>query len=275
MKYNFIGQQDWPTQVVMPAGGQQFAEWAIGFLVAAFVLWGIRNLVTRRDSALLICMISGGAACVMEPHLMRMFKFFYPEIGQHIFLVGFGHPIPNFIPLSYSAFFGPATYFFMTSRMARNFNLKGFLLGMTILVAAETVFEVTSINAGIWLYFGNQPFTILNFPIHVAVIIGCACVMLGAVSRIWFDRISGAQQWWMLILCPLFLIAVFNAFIYTVAFALASDGGVPAARIGSITSMILAMVISYRFAKALSRVPDLSARSSRNMTGQPYRDGAI
>ncbi len=241
---------------------------AIGSLVAAFVLWGIRNLVTRRDRALLICMIGCGAACVMEPHLMRMFKFFYPEVGQNIFLVGFGHPIPVFIPFSYSAFFGPASYFFMTSKMARNLNLKGFLLGMALLVAAETAFEVASIGAGIWLYFGSQPFTVMSFPIHVAVIIGCACVMLGAVSRLWFDRIKGAQQWWMVILCPLFLIAVFNVFIYPVAFALASDGGVPAARIGSLTSMILALVVSYQFAKALSQMPDTSAPSPGSVTSR-------
>jgi hypothetical protein len=180
-------------------------------------------------------------------------------VGQHVFLVGFDHPIPDFIPLSYSAFFGPAAYFFMISKMARNFNLKSFLFGMILLVAAETAFEVTSVKAGIWLYFDDQPFTVLNFPIHVAVIIGCACVMLGAVSRIWFDRINGIRQWWMVILCPLFLIAVFNAFAYAVAFALASDGGLPAARIGSLTSMIVALIISYQFAKALSKVPEKSA----------------
>jgi hypothetical protein len=207
-------------------------------------------------------MIGGGVACVMEPHLMRMFKFFYPEIGQHIFLVGFGHPIPYFIPFSYSAFFGPAAYFFMNSKMARNFKLKGFLLGMLLLVAAETAFEVMSVRAGIWGYFGNQPFTIMNFPIHVAVVIGCACVMLGAVSRIWFDRIKGYRQWLMVILCPLFLIAVFNAFIYAIAFALASEGGLPAARMGSLASMIIAAVTSYKFAQALSLVPDTLARSA-------------
>jgi hypothetical protein len=67
VEYNFIGQQEWPTNVVMPAAAQQFAEWSIGLLVAAFILWGIRNLIVRRDSALLICMIGGGVACVMEP----------------------------------------------------------------------------------------------------------------------------------------------------------------------------------------------------------------
>ncbi len=258
MAHSFIGQEAWPTNVVMPTGAQTVSEWAMGLFVGAMLLWGVRNIVVRRDAALVICMTAGFLTCVLEPHLMVFYKFFYPQIGQHVLFMGFGQPVPIFLGFCYSAFFGPAAYFLESGNFLRSFTLRRFLIGMAVLVAAEVVLEIVSVRAGVWLYFGDQPFTVGDFPVHVAVVVGCACVVLGSIARIWFDRVRGARQWWMLVICPISMIGVFNIFAYPVAFALASGGGVNTSRVGSLASMVLSLVLAYLCAQQLSRVPDLS-----------------
>jgi hypothetical protein len=257
MAQSFLGQQAWPTNVVMPSGAQTISEWAMGLFVGAMLVWGVRNIIVRRDSALVICMIAGYFTCVLEPHLMVLYKFFYPQIGQHVLFEGFGQPVPIFLGFCYSAFFGPAAYFLLRSNFLRSFTLKRFLIGMFALVAAEVALEIVSVRAGVWLYFGDQPFTIGDFPVHVAVVVGCACVVLGSIARIWFDRVRGAQQWWLLVVCPISMIAVFSVFAYPVAFALGSGGGVSASRVGALATMALSLVLAYVCAKQLARIPDL------------------
>jgi hypothetical protein len=83
-------------------------------------------------------------------------------------------------------------------------------------------------------------------------------VVLGSIARIWFDRVKGATQWWMLVICPISMIGVFNVFAYPVAFALASGGGIQASRIGAAASMALSLALAYICAQQLGRVPDLS-----------------
>lgn len=259
MKHDFIGQQQWPTNVVMPAGSQHIAEWVMGLLVGAAVLWGLRNILMRREPALLICMLGGALACVLEVHTMDMLKFFYPQVGQNVFLVGFGRPIPVFLMLMYSAFFGLSSYLYVAAGQPRSFSVKSFSIGMGTLFVAEAVLEVVSINGGIWAYFDDQPFLLMDFPIHVAVIVGCMSVVLGSIARVWFDRVKGVQQWWMLILCPVILTATFETFTYPFAFAVSSEGGLAAARIGSLMSIALSLGLTYCCAKGLAAVPNVSS----------------
>lgn len=263
MAQSFIGQQAWPTNVVMPEGAQTISEWVMGLFVGAMLVWGVRNMIVRHESAIVICMIAGFLTCVLEPHLMYLYKFFYPQTGQHVLFMGFGQPVPVFLGFCYSAFFGPAAYFLERSDFVRSFTLQRFLIGMAALVAAEVALEIVSVRAGVWLYFGDQPFTIGDFPIHVAVVVGCACVVLGSITRIWFDRVKGARQWWMLAICPISMIGVFNVFAYPVAFALASGGGLWASRAGAFASMALSLTLAYVCAQQLARVPDIGTRRSR------------
>jgi hypothetical protein len=256
--HSFIGQDTWPTNVVMPTGAQTVSEWVMGLFVGAMLLWGVRNIVVRREPALVICLVAGFLTCVLEPHLMVFYKFFYPQIGQHVLFMGFGQPVPIFLGLCYSAFFGPAAYFLESGNFLRSFTLQRFLIGMAVLVAAEVALEIVSVRAGVWLYFGDQPFTVGDFPVHVAVVVGCACVVLGSIARIWFDRVKGARQWWMLVICPISMIGVFNVFAYPVAFALASGGGVAISRVGSSATMALSLILAYFCAQQLARIPDVS-----------------
>ena len=260
MTPRFIGQQTWPTNVPLSAAAQTGAEIVMGGFVAIMVAWGIRNIVARRDPALLICMIGGLLTCVMEPNLMRLYKFFYPQVGQHTLFYGFGQPVPIYLALCYSAFLGPSAYFLMRTQFVRSFDARSFFIGMIAVVIAEVALEVVCVRFGVWLYFGDQPFTVGDFPVHVAVIIGCAMVILGSVSRIWFDRFGGAAQWWMVPISPLMMLGVFSVFAYPVGLAMNSAGGIGVARIGSLLSMALALAASFVAAKELARVPDIARR---------------
>jgi hypothetical protein len=223
--------------------------------VAVSVLFALRNIAVRRDHRLLICMAGGALSVVMEVHAMIMLNFFYPEIGLHVLFTAFGHSIPIFVMFSYSAFFGLVGYAYMNTKLARSFDAKTFWIGMAAFFVVELIEEVVCIRAGVWGYFGDQPFLVLNFPIHVAIVCAGMCVVIGSVGRLWFDYVEGPRQYWLALLFPVLALATFDVFVYPFALANSLGDGINAARIGSIVTILLTAVLSYNVAKYSSKIP--------------------
>ena len=254
MRHEFLGRQDIPVEAVMPAPAQQYAEIIVGTLIAVAVIWGMRNLAKRNDPRLLICMLAGFIAVPLESHAMGMMKFVYPPVGQHVLYTGFGRPVPIFMGLMYSAFYGVANYMYLNSELSSKWSAKTFWVGIVSLVAAEALLEFVSLDLGLWAYFDDQPFVILHFPIHVAIVVACMCMVFGAVSRLWFENVQGAKQWLMVLIGPATMLGLFTVYTYPVAFGIQSSGGVQATQIGSIITMIVALTIAYNATKFLSNL---------------------
>lgn len=252
MKHDYLGRQDIPVEAVMPAVAQQYAEIIVGTLIGIAVLWGLRNLFKRGDPRLLICMLAGFIAVPLESHAMGMMKFVYPPVGQHILYTGFGRPVPVFMGLMYSAFYGVANYVYLNSDLSGKWSAKTFWVGIASLVAAEALLEFVSIHLGLWAYFDDQPFVILDFPIHVAIVVACMCMVYGAASRLWFDRVQGAGQWLLLIVGPAILIGTCSIFSFPLALGLDASGGLADARIGSAISIVLGLTLAYVAVRELS-----------------------
>jgi hypothetical protein len=251
MKHDFLGRQDIPVEAVMPALAQQVTEIAVG-VVLLITFWGVRNLIKRGDSCLLICMLAGFFAVLVESHAMGMFKFVYPPVGQNILYTGFGRPVPIFMGMEYSAFFGLANYFYLKSSISSQWSFKNFCIGIILLIIAETILEVVSINLGLWAYFDDQPFLVADFPIHVAVVVACMSMVFGAFSKVWFDSVTGARQFLLVLIGPAVLLGTFSVFAYPVTFGMESQGGIAAAQIGSVVAIIISCTLSYMVVRQLS-----------------------
>ena len=258
MRHDYLGQQDAPLNAVMSAASQHYATLVLGGLLLLALAWGAYQLLSRRDARLLICMLAAFAAVILECHTMGMLKFIYPPVGQQVLYTGFGRSVPVFTGLMYSFFFGYATYAYLLG--AGQWSARGFWIGIVILIAAEAVMEIISIRAGLWAYYDDQPFVIADFPIHVAVIVACMSLIYGAIARLWFERVHGLQQLLLVGITPLVLIATFTVFTYPVALGLEAQGGIPAARAGSLASMLLCLLVTPPIVK---RLTDMSASNGR------------
>ena len=252
MRHEFLGRQDIPVEAVMPAPAQQYAEIIVGTLIAVAVIWGMRNLAKRNDPRLLICMLAGFIAVPLESHAMGMMKFVYPPVGQHVLYTGFGRPVPIFMGLMYSAFYGVANYMYLNSELSSKWSAKTFWVGIVSLVAAEALLEFVSLDLGLWAYFDDQPFVILHFPIHVAIVVACMCMVYGAASRLWFERVKGVQQWLLLIVGPAILIGTCTVFSFPLALGLDASGGLRDAQIGSVISIALGLSLAYAAVRAMT-----------------------
>ena len=258
MVENYLGRQDIPVEAVMPAVAQHNTELVVGGALAIIFVWGLLKLVRNKDARLLICMITGFVCVLVESHAMGMLKFVYPPVGQNILYTGFGRPVPVFMGMEYCAFFGLANYLYLSSNLSSKWSVKTFWLGIASLVFAEALLEIVSINLGLWAYFDDQAMLILDFPIHVAVIVACMSMVFGAVSRVWFENVHGTKQWLLILVGPATMLGLFTIFTYPVAFGIQSSGGADATRIGSIITMIVGLTIAYNAVKLLSAFPGRS-----------------
>ena len=254
LKHDFIGQQEIPQNVVMPAISQTGAEIVMISAVGIATLIGLRNLLAHKDARLLICMVAGFAACLMETHTMAMLKFVYPQTGQHMLYFGLGKPVPVYLGFTYSMFFGFATYAYI-NKTASGWSAKSLFTTIAVLVFLEAVMEIICLNLGLWAYFDDQPFTLFDFPIHVAVIVACISCIYGALLRLWFQYVQGPQQFLMIIFGPMILVGTFTAGTYPIHFSIESSGGLIASRIGSAMAMSFSIIATYYVVRALAHIP--------------------
>jgi hypothetical protein len=272
MPHDYLGQAVRPLDAVMPAAAQDASEFLLATILGTALLFGVVRYWRIRDSRILASMAAGFVACLLESHSMTMLKFLYPQVGQHVLYTGFGNPVPVFMGLMYSVFFGSANCLYLI-RVRGTMSLRTFTLILGALVCTELALEVVCLHVGLWAYFDDQPFTVGGFPVHVAVIVGAMCLAFGAFSRVWFDRVQGVRQFALIIVGPLFLVAVYSAFAFPVAFALDGDGGLAAARLGALLTIAVSFLGAWSVVRVLSGVsvhrpaPVRAARSA--VPGKP------
>ena len=255
MRHQLLGRQDYPYEAVMPAAAQHNTEMVVGAALAVVFVWAAIKLVRNRDPRLLICMLTGFVCVLNESHAMGMLKFVYPPVGQNILYVGFSRPVPWFMGMEYCAFFGLSTAMYLNSVLARQWSATAFWIGFGGLVVAEALLEVVSIELGLWAYFDDQANMIMDFPVHVAVLVAGISMVFGAATRLWFDYMQGAKQWLLILAGPALFVGIFSIYAYPACFGIESAGGVDSARIGSTITIIVSMVLAFYLTKLLSSIP--------------------
>jgi len=239
----------------MPATAQSVAEIVTGGLVLAAVLWGIRNIVVKHNAQLFILMLVGLFAVSMEVHVIQFWRFFYPLVGQNTLYSGLGvQAVPYFTAFVYSLYFGWSTHLYLNSTDG-SWSPLALAKAIVAITICEAIMEIVFIHFGLWAYFDDQPFTILGFPIHVAFSAACFTLLYAEIMRTWFAYVKGPSQYLMLLLGPMVLLGLFTAYTYPVYFAFESEGGLVAARIGSIISMTISVIATSVGVKAISRIP--------------------
>lgn len=162
--------------------------------------WATRAAIKSKNYIPLLVLASGLLCSLLEPMLDMLGHLHWSHSLVPAF-TNFGITVPALIPLCYVAFLGLESYFcYFVIRNGAHRNVFFMLLGLGI--ATDALMETIGINLGVYLYYGVQPFTFLNFPYWWGFINGGSFVTVGAVLAFAVPRLKGAQKLLLLLVAP-------------------------------------------------------------------------
>lgn len=181
-----------PLEMTTPATAQTIitsilAAVVVGFVVAAIIDW------RKTGRPIFLLMLAGGYICSFnEAPVDVLGHCFFPLDGWMGYTT-FGRGVPIWVILAYVIFFGGLSYV-MSAAFQRGATRKAMWTGIGIFGVLNVALEIPMLGAGLYVYYGNQPFEIGGFPISWFVINSLGS-LFGAVviTRLaWF--FTGARQ---------------------------------------------------------------------------------
>ncbi|ORW23305.1 hypothetical protein AWC19_12165 [Mycobacterium palustre] len=167
---------------------------AAGFVIAALIFW------KRSGSAAFLLVLLGGYVCSFNEATVDVLGHcFFPIDCLHGYSA-FGRPIPVWVILAYVVFFGGLSYA-MALAFQRGVSRRAMWGGIAIFGVLNVLLEIPMLGAKLYVYYGNQPFTVGGFPLSWLVINSLGA-LFGAVVIVrlsWF--FTGARQL-LLVLVP-------------------------------------------------------------------------
>lgn len=165
--------QNPPVTAVIPAGAESTALTCLTLLLALttlIVLWRAR--VGMRPIALL-CIVGGAAAVTFDAQLNVLTLRWFPANAQQIVYTSSGRTVPLFWLCFQAWFVGCGTAWLIA---ARRTTVQDLWPTVWMLAAIRLLAEWIGVQAGLWLYYGWQPFCVLGVPLWVPVTSAVAVV---------------------------------------------------------------------------------------------------
>tara|TARA_B110000503_G_scaffold137317_1_gene221320 strand:+ start:2130 stop:2945 length:816 start_codon:yes stop_codon:yes gene_type:complete len=153
-----------PYDALMPHDAQLWVTIIFGVSATVFWLYALYLWAKEKDITPILIMC-GGALCVFaEPIVDVMGSCWFPVVGQWTWIETFGRKVPVMIGFAYMVYYGGITLI-----TVRQFE-QGRSVGQVwcwylIAVAIEAALEPIPIQLGLWVYYGNQPFQVFDFPL--------------------------------------------------------------------------------------------------------------
>lgn len=164
----------------------------LAVVVAAFVFAALFYWRRSGSPAFLLMLVGGYICSFNEATVDVLGHCFFPNDGA-IAYSAFGRGVPIWVVLAYIVFFGGLSYA-MALAFKRGATRRVMWSGIGIFGVLNVLLEIPMLSAGLYVYYGNQPFTIGGFPISWLVINSLGS-LFGAVviTRLsWF--FTGARQ---------------------------------------------------------------------------------
>jgi hypothetical protein len=167
---------------------------ATAFVVAALVDW------KRSGSPVFLLMLVGGYVCSFNEATVDVLGHCFFPLDGVLGYTAFGRGVPVWVVLAYVIFFGGLAYV-MALAFKRGASHRAMWYGIAIFGVLNVLLELPMLGAGLYVYYGYQPFAIGGFPVSWLVInsLGSLFGAVVAVRLSWF--FTGARQL-LLVLVP-------------------------------------------------------------------------
>lgn len=182
-----------PPGMVMNDFWQPFMTFVNVIPLVAVVWLGLRRWLPRDRTLLALCLVGGGATAFFEPvtdHLA--FVWFAPEGIWEMFTT-FNRPMPWFILPCYIWFIGGQVVY-LIYRVRRGASARQLWILYGVFVLTNVVMEVPALAAGIYTYYGPQPFQVAGLPLWFQSINAAVPLVATAVVLYLWPRLRGWRR---------------------------------------------------------------------------------
>ena len=153
-----------PFDAVMPLGMQSGFLVGSGLILAGFICWALIKLLRDRDSLPVLALLGGVVVCVWEPMVDVLGQCWHPISGQMTAYEALGRKIPLVLPVTNPWYFGGIAAL-LYYRFKRGVTAQWLYKTWGALMIAAFLLEVTPLQYGTWIYYGDQPFRVAGFPL--------------------------------------------------------------------------------------------------------------
>lgn len=188
-----------PWGITTPATPQAIIATVLALVVAGFVVAASASWQRTTQPTFLILLAGGYICSFNEATVDVLGHCFFPNDGV-LSYTAFGRGVPVWVVLAYVIFFGGLSHV-MAAAFKNGASRATMWTGIAIFGVLNVVLEMPMLGAGLYVYYGYQPFAIGGFPISWLVINSLGS-LFGAVVMVrlsWF--FTGARQL-LLVLVP-------------------------------------------------------------------------
>ena len=237
-----------------------------GFVVAAVIDW------RKTGRPLFLLMLAGGFVCCFNEATVDVLGHcFFPNDGWMVYTY-FGRGVPLWVVLAYVIFFGGLPYL-MSMAFKRGATRRTMWIAIGIFGVLNTVLELPMLSSGLYIYYGDQPFSVGGFPLSWLVINSLGA-LFGAVVITRLDwALTGPRQ--LLVILVPFATYLSSWVLAMPHFAITNTGASTGVRMAfaalSIVLGLLASDVLIRFGTGQLRLIPPGALDAPRVTPVPSR----
>ncbi|MDT7563380.1 MAG: hypothetical protein QOG76_2004 [Pseudonocardiales bacterium] len=182
-----------PPGLVMNSFWQPFMTF-VQIIPVVAVLWlGLRRWLPQDRALFVVCLLGGAATSLFEPVTDVLAGVWFAPGGMWVMFTTFNRPMPWFILPCYIWFIGGQVAYVLY-RMRRGVSARQLWILYAAFIGTNIVMEVPAIAAGIYTYYGPQPFQIAGLPLWFQSINAAVpLVAAAAVAYLW-PRLRGWRR---------------------------------------------------------------------------------
>jgi hypothetical protein len=181
-----------PWELSTPSTAQTIITVVLAVVVVAFVVAALVDW-RRSGSPAFLLMLVGGYVCSFNEAMVDVLGHCFFPVDGVIAYTAFGRPVPAWVVLAYIVFFGGLSYL-MALAFKRGASHRTMWLAIAVFGVLNVLLEIPMLRAGLYVYYGNQPFAVGGFPLSWLVINSLGS-LFGAVMIVrlsWF--FTGPRQ---------------------------------------------------------------------------------
>jgi hypothetical protein len=249
-----LGQVPEIPELVMPGTAQVVATTIVALLAVAALAAAAVVGRLHRTPLYLLALLGGAVASLDEPIADLLGGCIHPQTGGWQVFSIFDRPIPVWVVLAYGLYLGATPLVVVALTRGPN-PRKRFLAAVGVIFASNLLIELPVLAAGIYAYYGVQPFKVGGFPLYWLFINGAGVAGAAVVLLRFGHLFRGARLGWVLLLPMAAQIAAY--LVGMPAFSLYNSGAAaPWKWLGAVATMLLGTAVLWALAQL---VPDHQA----------------
>ena len=230
-----------PLGMVLPPVAQTVALWLNAIMVVVaigYLLWQTKR---RGDLVPIYVAIGAIVAILYEPLADHLVLVFFPPEGQVTSIEAYGRRIPLYLHLSYLWYLAPFAIGFL-DWAKKGITARAWWTTWAVIWVLATAFEEVFIKYGLWVYYGEQPFRLIELPLWIPFTFVCFVFAIAAGVDGIVKFIPRRHHWLIVPAVPMLITGSHTAVSLPAAMALNSTQDPAVLYIAGTASIVLSLL---------------------------------